>query len=170
MKMPRRPFYPPVGLPPDIFGLRAPPLLNLESDAENRDRVMAVEKGVFSAFKAAMDHLGEEQARLLFRRVIRRPKRGPGRCLAPDRNNLLLKEYDARQKGQTVAELSRRLLQAHGTQLGNTPGAIAAQIRKLIRNREERERAAAREARRWRMATRNEPPTLLSSYLSAFIG
>jgi hypothetical protein len=78
MKMPQRPFYPPVHLPPDIFGLHHPPLLNFENEAETRKRVVAVEQGVIAAFRAAVDHLGEDEARHLFMRVIRRPKRGPG--------------------------------------------------------------------------------------------
>jgi hypothetical protein len=162
MKMPRRPFYPPLERRPDIFGLHWPGILNLESEEETRKRTSAVEKGVTAAFQAAVIHLGEEEARSLFRRVIRRPKRGPGKMLASDRNFRLLKEHDAAVKaGESVATLSRRL-RASGTELGNTEGAIAAQIRKLIKERETRERAAAFEARRWRMATRNEPPTLLS--------
>jgi hypothetical protein len=35
------------------------------------------------AFTAAVEHLGQEEARQLFRRVIRRPKRGLGKMLAP---------------------------------------------------------------------------------------
>jgi hypothetical protein len=164
MKMPRRPFYPPVELPPDIFGLYRPAILNFESEAETRKRVSAVEQGVNAAFRAAVDHLGEDEARHLFRRVISRPKRGPGKTLAADRDTRLLREYDAAsRKGETIAALSRRLRAADiGRKLGNTEGAIAAQIRKLRDDRERRQRAAAIEARRWRMATRNEPPGLLS--------
>ena len=57
--MPRRPFYP-VAPPPDIFGLLRPGLLSLESEAETRKRIGTVEKGVEAAFKAAIEHLGEE--------------------------------------------------------------------------------------------------------------
>jgi len=162
MKMPRRPFYPPVEIPPDIFGHRAPGILNLETVAEARERLAAVEQGVIRTFRAAVDRLGEDEARRLFRRVIRRPKRGLGKTLAADRDIRLLREYDAASKaGETVAALSRRL-RAAGTELGNTEGAISAQIRKLRNERAARERVMAKEARRWRMATRNEPPTLLS--------
>ena len=162
MKMPRRPFYP-VPLPPDIFGLRRPGILNLESEAETRERIATVETGVETAFKAAIDHLGEEEARRLFARVLRRPRRGQGKMLAPDRDARLLKEYDAAApKGERVAALARRLHAAVGMELGNTPGAIETQIRKLVKERRQRERAAAFEARRWRMATRGEQPSLLS--------
>lgn len=163
MKMPQRPFYPPIQLPPDIFGLHCPTILNFENESETRKRVAAVEQGVLAAFRAAVGHLGEDEARHLFRRVMRRPKRGRGKMLAPDRNIRLLREYDATfRAGERIAALSRRL-RAAGTDLGNTEGAIAAQIRKLLKEREARERAAAKEARHWRMATRNEPPPLLSA-------
>jgi hypothetical protein len=164
MKMPRRHFYP-VALPPDIFGLRHLGLLGqaFESEAETRKRIVTVEKGVEAAFMAAIDHLGEEEARRLFARVLRRPKRGQGKMLAPDRDARLLKEYDAAApKGESVAALARRLHDADGIELGNTPGAIETQVRKLLKERKQREKAAAFEARRWRMATRGEPPGLLS--------
>ena len=158
--MPRRPFYPPVALPPDIFGLLRPGVLSLESEAETRKRV---EKGVEAAFKAAIVHLGEEEPRRLFARVLRHPKRGHGKMLAPDRDARLLKEYDAAApKGESVAALARRIHAAVGRELGNTPGAIETQIRKLLKERKQRVRAAAFEARRWRMATRGEHPGVLS--------
>jgi hypothetical protein len=163
MKMPRRPFYPPVALPPDIFGLLHHGTLSLESEAETRKRIVTVEKGVEAAFKAAIEHLGEEEARRLFARVLRRPKRGQGKMLAPDRDARLLREYDdASSKGESVAALARRIHTAVGGELGNTPDAIETQIRKLLKDRKQRERAAAFEARRWRMATRGEQPGLLS--------
>src|ERR1700747_274350 len=128
MKMPRRPFYPPVALPPDIFGLLHHGTLSLESKAETRKRIATVEKGVEAAFKAAIEHLGEEEARRLFARVLRRPKRGQGKLLAPDRDARLLKEYDAAApKGESVAALARRIHAAVGKELGNTPPAIATQ-------------------------------------------
>jgi hypothetical protein len=37
--------------------------LSLESEAETRKRIVTVEKGVEAAFKAAIEHLGEEEAR-----------------------------------------------------------------------------------------------------------
>jgi len=163
MKMPRRPFYP-VALPPDIFGLRRLTLLEraCESEAETRKRMATVEEGVAAAFKAAVRHLGEHEARRLFARVTRRPKRGQGKMLAPDRDARLLREYDAAvQTGETVAALARRL-RSKGRELGDTEGAIETQVRKLIRERKLRERAAAVEARRWRMATRGMT-TLLSA-------
>jgi hypothetical protein len=83
--------------------------------------------------------------------------------LAADRDNRLLREYDASQNGESISALSRRLhSEDPGRKLGSTEGALAAQIRKLRDERVRRQRAAAIEARRWRMATRNEPPTLLS--------
>jgi hypothetical protein len=158
--MPRRPCYP-VALPPDIFGLRRPGLLSFESAADARRRVGTVAKGVEAAFKAAVQHLGEEEARKLFARVLRRPKRGQGKMLAPDRDARLLNEYDAgAPKGESVAALARRLREATGMELGNTAGAIETQIRKLVKERKQRERAAAFEARRWRMATRGETSIL----------
>jgi hypothetical protein len=159
MKMPRRPFYP-VELPPDIFGLRHIGLLEHEDETERQKRVGTVEKGVAAAFKAAIDHL---EARRLFARVLRRPKRGQGKMLAPDRDARLLMEFDAvASRGESVAALSRRLRAAAGTEFGNTADAIETQIRKLLKERNRRERAAAVEARRWRMAMRGEPPGLLS--------
>jgi hypothetical protein len=162
MKMPQRPFYPPVEPRADIFGLYPPPILNFETAEETSWRVAAVEQGVLAAFRAAVAHLGEDEARALFLRLTRRPKRGPGKALALDRNVRLLRAHDAAvQQGVTIAELSRQL-RAAGKELGNTEGAISAQIRKVVRERAARQRAAAKEARRWRMAMRNEPPTLLS--------
>ena len=168
MKMPRRPFFPPVELPPDIFGLRRPSLVGMacESEAERLKRVATVEDGVRDAFTAAVWHLGEDEARQLFRRVTRRPKRGLGKTLALDRDARLLQEYDAAlQNGETTAALARRL-RAEGRELGDSAGAIQTQIRKLVKERDKRQRAAAVKARRWRMATRNEPPSLLSAVKS----
>jgi hypothetical protein len=167
MRMPRRPFYP-TALPPDIFGLQRLTLLGevCETEAEKRKRVAKVEAGVVASFKAAVRHLGDEEARKLFASVLRRPKRGKGKIFAPDRDFRLLKEYDtAVRQGESVAALAKRLRIA-GTELGNTEGAIAAQIRKLVKERKQEQRAAAVEARRWRMATRNERPSLLSSALA----
>jgi hypothetical protein len=83
--------------------------------------------------------------------------------IAPDRDARLLKEYDtAAPKGESVAALAIRLHAAVGIELGNTPGAVETQIRKLLKERKQRERMAAFEARRWRMAMRGEPPGLLS--------
>jgi len=82
-------------------------------------------------------------------RVFRHPKRGQVKMFAPDRDARLLKEYDAAApKGESVAALARRIHAAVGRALGNTPGAIATQIRKLLKERKQRERAAAFEARR----------------------
>jgi hypothetical protein len=75
----------------------------------------------------------------------------------------LLKEYDAAAlKRESVAAFARRLHATVGMKLGNTPDAIATQIRKLLKERKQRERAAAFEARRWRMATRGGQPGLLT--------
>lgn len=164
MRMPSRPFYP-VALPPDIFGLERPSLLGqaCESEAETQKRIATVERGVATAFEAAIQHLGDAEARRLFARVVRRTERGPGVCFAPDRDTRLLEEFDAAaQTGESIAALARRL-HAEGTKLGATEGAIATQIRKLRDERKARERAAAVQARRWRMATRREAPTLLSA-------
>src|SRR5580704_2812203 len=136
MKMPQRPIFP-VAPPPDIFGLRHLSLLGqaCESKAEMQKRVATVEAGVAAAFKAAVGHLGEDEARRLFARVTRRPKRGLGRMLAPDRDARLLAEYDAAARTrESVAALARRL-RANGTELGNTEGAIETQIRKLVKER-----------------------------------
>jgi len=163
MRMPSRPFYP-MALPPDIFGLERPSLLGqaCESEAETQKRIATVEKSVAAAFEAAVEHLGDAEARQLFARVVRRTKRGPGTCFAPDRDTRLLEELDAAaQTGESVAAIAKRL-RAEGTRLGATEGAIATQIRKLRNERTARERAAAVQARRWRMATRREAPGLLS--------
>lgn len=149
---------------PDIFGLHHITILGAacESNAERARRFAKVEAGVTAAFKAAVHHVGDDNARELFRKVLRRPKRGRGRVLAVDRDRRLLAAYDeAVKNGETVAALAKQL-RAPGIELGNTPAAIAAQIRRLVRSRKQRARAAAIEARRWRMAMRNDPPTIAS--------
>lgn len=165
MKMPSRPFYPPMSDVRDIFGLRRVTILGAacESDAEREKRIDAVEAGVEAAFRAAVHHLGEVEARKLFAIVVRKPKRGLGKVHASDRDHRLLKAFDESVlKGETIAALSRRLF-ATDKGLGNTVGAIATQIRKLRDDRTELARKQSREVRRWRMALRNEPPTILSS-------
>ena len=170
MKMPRRPFFPPVAPRPDIFGLHQLTLAGQagESAADREKQFATIEAGVRGAFKAAIGHLGEDEARRLFARVLRRPKRGRGKELAPDRNYQLLRAYDtARQNGESVAALARRLRAgAGGIELGNTADAIEAQIRKLLKEHKERDHAAAVQARLRRMATRLEPPSLLSVAIS----
>lgn len=163
MKMPRRSWYPPVKLEPDIFGLHHMTLIHLacESEAERAKRVARIEKGVVAAFTAARHHLGEDQARALFAKVLRRSKRGRGRALAPDRDIRLLRAYDTASKGESIAAVARRL-RAEGTELGNTATAIETQLRKLLADRKKRDYRIRVEARRLRMAMRNEPPTLLA--------
>jgi hypothetical protein len=123
MKMPRRPFFPPVAPRTDIFGLHQLTLLGQagESAADREKRFATIEAGVRGAFKAAVGHLGEDEARRLFVRVLRRPKRGRGRGLAPDRDYRLLRAYDtARQNGESIPALARRLrAAAGGIELGN---------------------------------------------------
>jgi hypothetical protein len=164
MKMPRRPFYPPVEMRPDIFGLPYLSLLGLacEDEPAKRQRISTVEKKVLATFEAAKDHLGEDAARRLFVRATHRSKRGQNKLFAPDRDARLLKEHDALKDGEPIASLARRLRHAYGTELGSTAAAIAAQIRKLVKERTVRDRKAAFEARRWRMALSMEEPTLLS--------
>jgi hypothetical protein len=164
MKMPTRQLLPPVKPQTDILGLHHMTLLGAacESADERRRRVAKVEAGVIAVFKAAVHHLGEDAARELFNRAMRRPKRGLGKALAADRDVRLLKAYDMAAEGESIASIARSL-HADSKQLGNTAAAIATQIRKLVNARKEHERRARVEARRWRMATRNEPPSLLSS-------
>jgi hypothetical protein len=168
MKMPHRPFFPgSIELRPDIFGLHHLSLLAQAGESEDtkQKRAATVEAGVLAAFKAVAAHLGEVEARQLFKRILRRPKRGTGKMLAQDRDARLLKEYDAvAQRGESIAALARRLHAANSLKLGNTPGAIAAQIRKLVSERKTREHEAKKQARFWRMATRGEK-TLLSGFV-----
>ena len=161
MKMPQRPWYPPTKPQLDIFGLQALSLFGeaCESAAEKQKRIAKVEKGVAATFTAAVRQLGEDAARDLFGRVIRRPKRGRGKALAPHREWRLLKEYDARPKGDSVAALAKRL-RAESMELGATQDAIEFAIREAVKSRKEREHAAAVDARRWRMATRGEKSPL----------
>jgi hypothetical protein len=146
MKMPRRrpffplfPLFPPVAPRPDIFGLHQFTLAGQagESAADREKRFATVEAGVRGAFKPAVGHLGEDEALRLFACVLRRPKRGRGKRLAPDRNYRLLRAYDtARQNGESIPPLARRLRAgAGGIELGNTADAIEAQIRKLLKER-----------------------------------
>lgn len=162
MKMPRPIFRVPQG--PDCFGLYPPTLLELEEDA--RARVVAVEKGVAGAFASAVVHLGDEKARRLFATASRRTKRGGSKHLAPNRDELLLTEHSvASQIGETIPVLARRLYAAQaagtGPTLGNSAEAITTQLRKLLQEREARDRAALRAARLWRWSARHYPPTLL---------
>jgi hypothetical protein len=157
MKMPQRPFYFPTTPQLDIFGLQTPTILGTacEKAPEKQKRIATVEEGVANAFRAAVRHLGDEEARDLFKRVIRRPKRGRGKTLAAHREWRLLQEYDARPKGGSVAALAKRL-RAESMELGATQDAIEFAIGKAVKSRKQREHAAAVDARRWRMATRGE--------------
>jgi hypothetical protein len=167
LKMPTRPWYPPMEPLKDIFGLHHVTILGAvcESAVERQRRVTRVKAGVLEAFRAASHHLGEEVARELFKQVLRRPKRGVGKSIAADRDAILLAAFDA-APGESIASIARKL-HAKRQRLGNTPAAIAAQIRKLVQERNEREYRRRVEARRWRMATRNEPPSLISSAVAA---
>jgi hypothetical protein len=81
MKMPERPWYPLISDRPDIFGLQHITLAGAacETDTNRKQRIAKVEAGVTAAFRAAIHHLGEDEARELFNRVMRRPKRGRGK-------------------------------------------------------------------------------------------
>jgi hypothetical protein len=168
MKMPRRPWYPPMKPKPDIFGLYHLTILGAacEKPAERTKRVARVKDGVRAAFKAACHHLGEEEARELFASVLRQGKRGRGTALAADRDERLLRAYDEAGDDESIASISRRLW-TQGRDLGSTPEAIARQIGVLVKARDQRNYRARVEARRWRMALRNEPPTLLSRLSSS---
>lgn len=159
MRMPK-PHFPPPQVP-DCFGLYPPTLLELEEDAGAR--IAALEKGVANAFAAAAIHLGEEEARRLFREVSRRTKRGADTHLAPDRDMRLLAEYEvAIQNQESIPALAARLHKADlSPRLGTSADAIAAQLRKLLRARRTRDRAALRAARLLRWSVRHFPPTLL---------
>jgi hypothetical protein len=169
MKMPRRPFFPGTLKPrPDIFGLHHLTILGAacECEADRKKRFATVEAGVLAAFKAAMSHLGEDQARVLFQRVLRRPKRGNSKTVAPNRDAILMKARDAAvENGESVAALSKRLHATYGIKLGNSAQAIQTQIRKLVRERDTRDREAKKQARFWRMATRGEAKTLAHGIL-----
>lgn len=167
MKMPKRPWYPPMERQTDIFGLADITLLGaaFETPGQRQERVAKVELGVREAFKSAVRHLGEEEARELFIKMTRLPKRGRGKALAPDRDARLLQAYDSAPKGESINAIARRL-RSGGTELGNTVAAIAKQIRKLVDERKVKEHRSRVEARRWRMAMRNEPPTLLGRAVS----
>ena|SRR5579864_8256427 len=106
-----------------------------------------ISAGVIAAFEAAVYHRGEDAARELFSRVLRRPKRGRGKALAADRDARLLKAYDAVPEGESIASIARGL-RAVGTQLG----------KRRARYHDPNPQAPV-EARRWPMAMRNEPPT-----------
>jgi hypothetical protein len=164
MKMPRRDYYP-QSLPKVCFGLDPVPSL-LESQEETLKRVATVKKGIEDAYVCAVAHLGEDEAIRQFRSVSRRRTRGKGKSHAIDRDLRLLRAYDeAKQRGEHIAALARRL-HLRKLKLGNTPEAIAAQIRKLVKERTAHKKAAATELRRQRMAMRHEPPTLLESVSS----
>lgn len=167
MKMPTRPRYPDIKPRPDIFGLYHVTLIHraCETEAELQQRIAKVEAGVKAAYDPAVHHLGETAARSLFVKMTQAQKRGRGKALAPDRDARLLEAYDTRARGESITSIARRL-RAQGTKLGNTAPAIEKQIRKLVKERTEREHKAKVEARRWRMATRNDPPTLLAGVIS----
>jgi len=76
-----------------------------ESATDRKQRIGKVEAGVIAAFKAAVHHLGDDDARKLFNQVLQRPKRGRGKSLAADRDTLLLKTYD-----EAPARVLHRLL------------------------------------------------------------
>jgi hypothetical protein len=101
-----------------------------ESDADRGKRFAKVEAGINAAFEAAVHHIGDERARQLFQKVLRRPNR-----------RLLAAHDEAVEKGETVASVARRI-RATGIKLGNTSAAIAAHIRRLVRARKQRERCS----------------------------
>jgi hypothetical protein len=167
MKMPTRPWYPPIKSRPDIFGLYHKTIIHLaaETPAERAQREAKVGAGVAAAFEAAIRYLGEDKARALFAKVLRRPKRGQGKAHAQDRDIRLLRAYDEAAGRESIAAIARRL-RKEGPQLGSTEGAIAAQIRKLVAARKKQNYRLRVEARRWRMALRNEPPTIAGMAIS----
>jgi len=65
------------------------------SKADKQKRATAVENGVLTAFRAGVAHLGEDEAKKLVLRVLRRSKRGQGKAHAAYRDARLLREYDA---------------------------------------------------------------------------
>jgi hypothetical protein len=131
----------PVPLPSvDRFGLRIPRgLLDLLTGTD-RD---AVGKLVTEVFAAAALRLGEEEARRLFKKLSRRPRRGrgPNKNHRPDRDTKLLDVYDQAvlSGGLTIPELSTILHDRWKSQFGATPLAIEKQIRRLIETRKRRD-------------------------------
>ncbi len=142
----------------DIFGLYLPSLL--EPEDSRRERIATVQKKVAETFAAAKRHLGEDEAIALFHHVAKRPNRGKGKTLAPNRDDELLQIYDGRARGESVAAIARRVYAATKNERGASPfgataRAIETQIRKLDGERKARQKKARFEGRRMRMAMRN---------------
>jgi len=119
-------------------------------------------------FLVAMCLIGDDEARALFRKVAKkkykkkRGMRGKGKEIDPRRDKILLMTYDNALKTclpgdhqNLVGDVSRKLHEASATRLGDNAGAIATQLRRLLKRRELR--AAERQTH-----LLDKSPTLLS--------
>lgn len=128
---------PPSPCPPlDHFGL--PDYSLLETEDARRRRIIAVKKMVRNAFKGAVTHLGEEEARILFARAARPKKRGRGQnaTFAIDRDLQLLQECQgAKQANESILALAKRLHEDRTNDFGNTVAGVERCIRRLLRKK-----------------------------------
>ena len=127
MEMPRRAFFPGTSKPRPAFGLYQLTIIAQACEqADKQKRATAVENGVLTAFRAGVAHLGEDEAKKLVLRVLRRSKRGQGKAHAADRDARLLREYDAATKR---ARASRCWRSAFTQDMDSSSAAHRAQSR-----------------------------------------
>jgi hypothetical protein len=139
--------------PRDLFGLGTPGSL-VETEERKRRRIVVLKLLAADLFEVAVAHLGQSQAKKLFAAVTKRARGRPKGPSAPNRDRLLLKEYDAEtarhpQQKVKLRALAGRLYERHKAKLGNSPAAIEKHLRKLVDSRKLHDAALERILRQY---------------------
>jgi hypothetical protein len=158
MKLPRPRL---MGRPPSMpecnqFGLPDYDMIG-EPEEQMQARIAITRKLAVEFFAAVCVQLGGKEARSLFAKLARSPKkRGQGKTHGLDRDSILLTAYDAEYRaGKTkfVYRLAKRLFAEHGRKLGDNAPAVEVQMRRLVKQREKQRKRGGEsfEERRLRM-------------------
>jgi hypothetical protein len=148
------------------FTLKIPlPPFDLEGETETdrRERIAKIEALVPHFFRIAALHLGDVEARKLFRAAV---KAKGGRRASAELDAELLRMHDSEvakhpeKRGSVPRTLAKHLYTEEPQKFGNSADAIAKHIRRLLITRKNREEAAARRWESFRDDTGNYPGLL----------
>ena len=175
--MTKPPFLPPIPPPEpqlDRFGLPVLPTLlgMLGANDDVRAKIQELAQDLFASAKV---HLGEKDAHELFKQVSSKARGRPKNTKNFEYNKMLIAAYDDAlpQIDESIRPSLPRLVAAHVTkQLRSTgtPEAAEKQLRKLLKERDDRKKQDAVMARARRMFLRRHGidtgPSLLGSLLA----
>lgn len=135
-----------------------PPLLSLvgPSESERTAEIISLRRHAFAVFRRLKSMIGEDEARRVFLSIAKSRRGHPQRSRDQERDRDLLYLYreraerikDHRELKALPRHLGNELHQKFGRRYGNSGGAIAQQIRRVVKAEKDRAQASARNMRR----------------------